>query len=135
MTATTVEQDGIVYARHIPAETAWQEGLNFFSADEDFIQVGSWQYEAGKELLAHAHNPVDRSFTHTQEVLYVRRGSLKAIIYNNDDQQIREIKAGEGDILVLLNGGHGYEILEPGTQVLEIKNGPYLGADVDRRRL
>jgi hypothetical protein len=35
----------------------------------------------------------------------------------------------------LLRGGHGYEILEDGTQVLEVKNGPYLGPDVDRRRL
>ena len=36
---------------------------------------------------------------------------------------------------MLLRGGHGYEILEDGTQVLEVKNGPYLGPDVDRRRL
>jgi hypothetical protein len=40
----------------------------------------------------------------------------------------------EGDILILLQGGHGYEILEDGTQVLEVKNGPYIGADLDRRR-
>ena len=43
--------------------------------------------------------------------------------------------ASEGDILILLTGGHGYEILTEGTQVLEVKNGPYVGAEADRRRL
>jgi len=39
------------------------------------------------------------------------------------------------ETLILLKGGHGYEILEDGTRVLEVKNGPYPGAEVDRRRL
>lgn len=131
----TVSKDGILYARHIPSAEAWKDGLNFFSDDEEFVQVGTWQYEQGKELLAHAHNRVDRNVSHTQEVLYVRRGSLLARIYDQHDVLIKEITAGEGDILVLLRGGHGYEILESGTQVLEIKNGPYVGAEADRRRL
>ena len=46
-----------------------------------------------------------------------------------------EFNASEGDVVILLRGGHGYDIIEDGTQVLEIKNGPYLGAEVDRRRI
>jgi hypothetical protein len=41
----------------------------------------------------------------------------------------------EGDVLVLINGGHGYKILEDDIQVLEINNGPYLGPEADRRRI
>ena len=36
---------------------------------------------------------------------------------------------------MLLECGHGYTILSDDTKVIEIKNGPYLGADVDRRRI
>jgi len=48
---------------------------------------------------------------------------------------VAELVIGTGDVAILLRGGHGYEILEDGTEVLEVKNGPYVGADRDRRRL
>lgn len=129
------KQKGCVLARHIPAELAWQPGLNFFSADEEYLQVGSWGYSQGKQLLPHAHNVVPREVPLTQEVLYIRKGKIKASIYDSDDVLCAEWEVGAGDILILLGGGHGYEILEGETQVLEIKNGPYVGADADRRRL
>lgn len=135
MSVNNIVQDGIVYARHIPAEAAWNDGLNFFSENNEFVQVGTWQYPAGKELLAHAHNEVKREVPWTQEVLYIRKGSILAKIYNNKDELIQEITANTGDIMILLTGGHGYQILEDGTQVLEVKNGPYVGAEQDRRRL
>lgn len=51
------------------------------------------------------------------------------------EKQIDSFVVKAGDILILLECGHGYKILEDNTKVLEIKNGPYLGADVDRRRI
>lgn len=35
---------------------------------------------------------------------------------------------------MLLAGGHGYRIEADGTEVLEVKNGPYAGAAADRVR-
>ena len=128
-----IKYDNLVLARYVPSE-AWSEGLGFYSNDEEFVQVGSWQYNKGKELLKHIHNQVERSVDRTQEVLYIRRGSIKAKIYTLDEVFVEELTVKQGDTLILLNSGHGYEILEDGTQVLEIKNGPYLGADRDRRR-
>jgi hypothetical protein len=127
-------QDGVVLARYIPAEVAWKGGLQFFSPNDDFIQVGTWGYDNGKQLLAHAHNHVDRNVAWTQEVLYVRKGKLLAKIFGTDLKPFAEQVVHEGDVIVLLRGGHGYEILEDGSQILEIKNGPYLGPEVDRRR-
>ncbi len=135
MSANEIKQGDLVLARHIPAEDAWAGGLNFFSADEEFIQVGSWGYDSGKELLAHTHNEVTREVLWTQEVLYIRKGSIQANVYNTSEEKVAELIASEGDVLILLRGGHGYHILEDGTQVLEIKNGPYVGAERDRRRL
>lgn len=128
-----IKYDNLVLARYVPSE-AWSEGLGFYSNDEEFVQVGSWQYNKGKELLKHIHNQVERSVDRTQEVLYIRRGSIKARIYTLDEVFVEELTVKQGDTLILLNSGHGYEILEDGTQVLEIKNGPYLGAERDRRR-
>jgi len=135
MAINEIKEGDLVLARHIPATDAWGEGLKFFSPDGDYLQVGSWGYAAGKQLLAHSHNPVAREVPWTQEVLYVRRGRIRAHIYDTSDRPLTELEVGEGDLIVLLRGGHGYTILEDGTQVLEIKNGPYVGADADRRRL
>jgi len=130
-----IKEGDLVLARHIPASAAWKDGLNFFSQDEDFIQVGAWGYGAGKELKAHIHNKVKREVLWTQEVLFVRTGKLQANIFDTGETKLAELEVNAGDVIILLRGGHGYEILEEGTQVLEIKNGPYVGPDRDRRRL
>lgn len=130
-----IVDSGVVLARHISAGDAWSPGLNFFSADEEYVQVGTWGYDSGKLLKPHIHNLVSRNIGRTQEVVFVRAGRLRATIFGELGQMIDTIDAKAGDILILLAGGHGYEVLEEGTQVLEIKNGPYVGADADRRRI
>ncbi len=128
-------KDGdLVVARHIPSSEAWSGGLSFFSKDEEFIQVGSWGYDAEKKLLPHIHNEVKREVLWTQEVIYVRKGSITAHIFDTKENKIEDVAVSEGDVIILLRGGHGYTIIENGTQVLEIKNGPYVGPDLDRRR-
>lgn len=127
-------KDGKILAKHISAQDI-MPGLNFFSSDEEFIQVGAWEYEAGKELAAHIHNKVDRTISRTCEVLYTIKGSLKADIYDLHEELVDSLIVLQGDILILLECGHGYEILEQGTKVLEVKNGPYLGAETDRYRI
>ena len=77
---------------------------------------------------------MERTVNITQETLYIRRGRIKARIYNLKLELVAEWEAGEGDIMILMQGGHGYDILEDGTQVLEVKNGPYVGAQADRVR-
>ncbi|MEG1523724.1 MAG: hypothetical protein RRZ24_04900 [Clostridia bacterium] len=129
-----IEKDGLVLAKHITPDD-WSGGLSFFSSDEEFIQVGAWKYDSGKELRAHIHNEVERKVTRTCEALYIVSGGLHAMIYSLQEELIAELDAHAGDILILLNSGHGYQILEDDTRVLEIKNGPYLGADADRRRI
>lgn len=129
-----IKANNVILAKHIPSED-WKPGLSFYSDDGDFIQAGSWGYDAGKALLPHIHNEVERKVYRTQEVLYIRKGSISAQIYDLDANFVEELIVKEGDTLILLNSGHGYKILEDGTQVLEVKNGPYLGPDIDRRRI
>lgn len=111
----------------------FKEGLNFFSKDEDFVQVGTWNYNEGKILKAHNHLISERSVNRTQEVVIIRSGKLKADFYSEDDRLIKSEVLSGGDIIICLAGGHGYEVLEDKTQVLEVKNGPYLGVEKDKR--
>jgi hypothetical protein len=110
------------------------EGLTFCSDDKDFIQVGSWNYNSGKELLAHSHNRVERSIDRTQECIIVLSGSVRARIYSDNRRLLATEELHPHDTLIAFSGGHGYDILEDGTRVIEVKNGPYMGAALDRTR-
>lgn len=135
MSIIEVKENDVVLARHIPAASAWKEGLSFFSQDDEYIQAGVWGYQTGKELKAHIHNQVTREVQWTQEVIFVKSGKIRANIFGVNEAKLAELIVESGDIIILLRGGHGYDILEDGTQVLEVKNGPYVGADIDRRRI
>lgn len=132
--ATEIKQGELVLARLVRADEAWNGGLNFFSKDDEFVQVGTWSYEQGKQLKAHIHNELPREALWTQEVIFVRKGKMRAFIYGTNEELVTSVDVHAGDVIALLRGGHGYEILEEGTQVLEVKNGPYFGPDKDRRR-
>lgn len=130
-----IKQGNTVLARQITEADA-KDGLNFFSEDSDFIQVGMWKnYEQNKELSAHIHNNAVRTANRTYELLYVIRGCIEAFIYDLNEKYVDTLIVQQGEILVLLECGHGYTIKEDCTTVLEVKNGPYLGADVDRHRM
>lgn len=113
----------------------WEEGLNFVSSGGDYQQVGIWGYNKGKKLAPHIHLFTPREVLRTQEVTFVKDGRIRADIYTENEDFLKSIELGKGDTIILLRGGHGYEILEDNTKVLEVKNGPYVGADEDRKRI
>lgn len=106
-----IKEGDLVLARHI-SEADCKEGLNFFSNDDEFIQVGFWGYNSDKKLLAHIHNEVERKVYWTQEVLFIKKGRIKARIYDTKENFVEEFEAVAGDILIMLRGAHGYDILE-----------------------
>lgn len=128
-------KDGNKLIAKIIRENEWNDGLAFFSDDKDFIQVGTWVYQEGKDLLPHVHNTFERASNVTQEVIYVRKGAILARFFGEQGKPLQEIVCKEGDTVIALAGGHGYRILENDTKVLEVKNGPYFGPDRDRKRL
>lgn len=131
----TFEENGKRIALHI-AKEEMQKGLNFYTKEDDFIQVGTWGYDSGKELQPHIHNPgVQRQIDRTQEVVSIIQGGLKATILGEQGDLLGEVVAKVGDVLIMLGGGHGYQILTDDTMVLEVKNGPYVGPELDRRRI
>ena len=112
----------------------WQRGLGFFSKDQEFIQVGTWFYDKGKQLQNHVHNEFSRTAYRTYEVVYMVSGRMKVNLYTLEKEYVESFDIKEGDLLILLESGHGYEILEDNTKVLEIKNGPFSGVDIDKEK-
>lgn len=111
----------------------WKEGLNFLTSDENFIQVGTWFYNKGKELKAHTHIENKRVIDYTQEAIIVLNGSVRIDFYNNENIVFQQEKLNSGDIGIIIAGGHGYEILEDKTRIVEVKNGPFISIDKDKK--
>jgi hypothetical protein len=68
-------------------------------------------------------------------MLFVLQGKVRATVFSEDREPVEVVELGQGDAMVLLRGGHGYEILMDGTKVIEVKNGPYPGPEKDRERI
>ena len=107
-------------------------GLQAYSADEDFVQVLSWNYGEGKMLQSHIHIESPRIAARTQEAIIVLSGRLRANLYDEERQLLSSIVVGMHECMVFLAGGHGYEILQEDTKVFEVKNGPYPGLNSDK---
>ncbi|MHA1381691.1 MAG: hypothetical protein ACTSRG_25255 [Candidatus Helarchaeota archaeon] len=56
---------------------------------------------------------------------------MQVTFYNRISQEISEATLNDGDLIVLLSGGHGFKFLEE-TKMIEIKQGPYTGRDNDK---
>ena len=108
------------------------EKTTFVTPTDFKQQVGFVVYPTGGEIKRHVHRPLERHLIGTSEVLLVRRGLCEVDIYNNDRQLVVTETLREGDILLMVNGGHGFRMLED-TVFLEIKQGPYTGLD-DKER-
>jgi len=112
----------------------WVEGLNFITPNELFVQVGSWWYDKGKKLASHVHNDFERSAMRTQEMTYVKKGSMKVLLYDEEHNYLQDFILNEGDLAVFAYGGHGYEILEDNTKIIEAKNGPFVEVETDKTK-
>ena len=108
------------------------EGIRFFTPDELSQQLAYMNRKAGHRIDPHVHNPVKREVANTQEVLLVRRGRLRVDLFDDDRNYLESAVLQTGDVLLLASGGHGFEMLED-TEMIEVKQGPYLG-EMDKTR-
>lgn len=132
MNIISVKDHGTVIAQIIK-HADWPQGLNFFSEEQDFLQISTWNYDVGKHLKAHAHKIHKRISTRTHELIFVKQGKMEAHFYEENDTYIATYELCAGDIVIIYGGGHAYDILQDSTQILEVKNGPYPGIEKDKK--
>jgi hypothetical protein len=102
-----------------------KEGIEFFTPVDYSQQLGYMNHPSGYIIKPHTHNIVPREVTLTQEVLYIKSGKVRVDFYNQEQDYIESTIIQTGDVILLAAGGHGFEMLEK-TQMIEIKQGPYI---------
>lgn len=104
-----------------------------FLTPNDFKQqVGYIVYPAGGVIPRHVHKPLERRLVGTSEVLVVLSGRCEVDVYNDARGLVGTWELNQGDIMIMVGGGHGFRMLED-TVFLEVKQGPYFGLDEKER--
>ena len=104
------------------------EETTFLTPDDLNFQVGFVVYPAGGEVKRHVHKKLERNITGTAELIMIKAGSCEIDIYNDDRELVATRSLASGDIVLTVNGGHGFRMKED-TTLVEVKQGPYSGVD------
>ncbi|MFH1835702.1 MAG: hypothetical protein ABH851_05900 [Methanobacteriota archaeon] len=126
-----ISRGGDLIAIVIPTDYS-AEDTRFFTPPDFSQQLAFIRKKAGTGIKEHTHKPNERIVTFTQEVLVVRKGRVKVNLFDKDKVFICDRILTEGDVILLVSGGHGFEFLED-TELIEVKQGPYSGDD-DKER-
>jgi hypothetical protein len=126
-----VEFDGVVLAIILRNGTM-KPGIQFFTPGDYSQQLGCMRHPAGHVIEPHVHNAVPRAVHFTHEALFLRRGRLRVDFYSAAEAYLESRELGAGDVILLVAGGHGFEVLEE-IEMVEVKQGPYVG-DADKTR-
>jgi len=109
-----------------------EPGIHFFTPNDFSQQLAFMKHPAGRVIQPHIHNAVQREVHFTKEVLFLRNGKVRVDFYTEHKVYLESYILETGDVILLSEGGHGFEILEP-TEMIEVKQGPYAG-EADKTR-
>lgn len=101
-----------------------KKGINFFTNPKLNQQVAFMNHPKNHLIQPHTHKESLRKIKGTTEVLIILKGELKINFYNNKKKYIFSKIAKKNDIVILLSGGHGFEI-QKNCKMIEVKQGPY----------
>lgn len=103
-------------------------GIEFFTPNSFSQQLGYMNRKAGYKIEPHYHKVLERKVVRTQEVLFVKSGSVKVSFFDDNKQYFDSRVISTGDVILLAAGGHGFEFLKD-AEMIEVKQGPYAGED------
>lgn len=106
-------------------------GIKFLTDPKSPQQIGIMSRLNGESVKTHFHNRSERTIHSTQESIFVRRGRCEVDFFEEDGKLICSETLSQGDFVFLSRGGHGFRFRED-TELIEVKQGPYLGEN-DKR--
>jgi|TARA_B110000495_G_C22588394_1_gene352811 cupin fold WbuC family metalloprotein len=102
-----------------------KKGVNFITRKQELFQLGFISHKKKHEIKKHYHVKKDRKISYFSEVLIMKKGLLKVMFFDEKNQNIRKSTIlKKDDIILLLKGGHGFEVLKD-VEIIEVKQGPY----------
>ena len=108
------------------------ERTTFVTPPEFKQQVGFVVYPAEGVIARHIHLALERHLVGTSEVLILLQGRCLMDIYNDEKELVATRELKQGDVMLMVGGGHGFRMLED-TVFLEVKQGPYLDTEEKER--
>ena len=109
-----------------------EKGVHFFTPDDYSQQLAFMKHPEGKTIDPHIHNQLKREVFYTEEVLFIKKGKLRVDFFDNNRNYLESRVLEKNDVILLVKGGHGFEVLEE-IEMFEVKQGPYAG-DTDKTR-
>ena len=101
-----------------------KSGINFFTDNSATQQFGYMKHKKNHLIMPHKHNKRLTKILITTEVIILFKGILRVDFYNNKKKYLFRRKIYAGDIIMLVNGGHGFKVLKD-IEMIEVKQGPY----------
>jgi hypothetical protein len=101
-----------------------KSGINFFTSKESTQQFGFMKHKKNHIIKPHKHNKRLTRILRTTEVILLLKGTLRVDFYNDKNKYLFSKIINEGDIIMLVYGGHGFKILKD-AEMIEVKQGPY----------
>jgi len=128
-----IEHHGRRFAHVIRAEARVPISTFFSEAGESF-QFGLLAHEAGFIEAPHTHPTVERRIMDLQQMVVVQRGRIEILFFDDDGRRLSSLELGPGDAIVLMHGAHSVRVIED-MQCVSVKQGPFLGAALDKTPL
>lgn len=125
-----IEYNGQLFALILHANYE-SEGVNFITSADNPLQLGLLTHKQGSIIKPHVHRNFPKTITTDQEVLHIVNGKVEAEFYESKGKKIASTILDSGDTILLLSGGHGFNVLE-NSKIIEVKQGPYGGVEEDK---
>jgi len=96
------------------------------------LQIILLERDPGGTTLPHYHVPTEAlpELPTRHQILVCQSGKARVGIFTRQGQALGEVVMRPNDLVLLLEG-HEVEFLDPGTRLVEVKQGPFPGTDSD----
>ena len=112
-----------------------KKGITFFTNPKDTQQIGYMKHKKNHIIQPHTHKKKLKKIMNTTEVLIILNGALRVDFYDNKKKYLFSKKIIKGEIIMLMDGGHGFKVLK-NLEMIEVKQGPYrLSSDKHKFKL
>jgi hypothetical protein len=110
--------------QHIATVIKHRGGTSFYTRPELDMQVACMKLKEDQVVKPHRHTLQTRTIVGTAECIIVQCGTLLCHIYDDAGVLLTDVFLAEGDIVLLLRGGHAFKAITP-VDLIEVKQGPY----------
>ena len=121
-----------LYSENFHHDTS-QERINLSDSSWN-IQISSMKFADNRLVKPHVHLSMDRKVSQTvsHEIWMVTHGEFDVTFFDKDCKTVIEVvKARTGFVAISLYGLHSIKATTECSTFLEIKNGPFVGKDIE----